>query len=152
MSHSRKRIDIIGQRYGRLTVLSPAPRQGRRTAWHCRCDCSGELDVRTDHLRSGHITSCGCVGILDRLTLVDGTCVEMLVKNTVRNNNRSGVPGVDWVKSRAKWRATICFKRKRYYLGYFSSFEDAVKARRRAEDELVTPFLETMGVSREGAI
>ena len=90
--------------------------------------------------------------ILDRLTLVDGTCVEMLVKNTVRNNNRSGVPGVDWVKSRAKWRATICFKRKRYYLGYFSSFEDAVKARRRAEDELVTPFLETMGVSREGAI
>ena len=62
--------------------------------------------MRTDHLRAGHITSCGCVSIVDHLTLLDGTCVEMLAKNTVRNNNRSGVPGVDWVKSRAKWRAT----------------------------------------------
>ena len=46
------------------------------------------------------------MSIVDHLTLLDGTCVEMLAKNTVRNNNRSGVPGVDWVKSRAKWRAT----------------------------------------------
>lgn len=31
------------------------------------------------------------------LTYIDGTCVEMLRAKTVRRNNTSGVPGVEWV-------------------------------------------------------
>ena len=76
------------------------------------------------------------------LTYIDGTCVEMIRANTVRSNNTSGVPGVEWVSSKGLWRATICFKGKRHYLGGYRTFEDAVKARRRAEEELYQPFLE----------
>ena len=153
--HSRKKLDLTGQRYGKLTVLEPAENVGSRTAWRCRCDCGGEAVVTTRCLRSGRTKSCGCLsggepGPL--VTYVDGTCVEMLAAATVRRNNTSGVPGVDWWKSKNRWRATICFKGRRRYLGSYARFEDAVKARRRAEEELVEPFLREFAAgSQSGA-
>lgn len=144
MAHSTKKLDLNGQRYAKLTVLGPAENVGGRTAWRCRCDCGNEVIVKTCHLRNGHVTSCGCVHavkIRECLTYVDGTCVEMLKAKTVRRNNTSGVPGVDWVPARRAWRASICFKGQRHYLGKFGRFEDAVKARKRAEEELHDRFL-----------
>lgn len=75
------------------------------------------------------------------LTYIDGTCVEMLRAKTVRRNNTSGVPGVDWLARKHRWRASICFKGKRYYLGSYRSFDDAVKARKEAEAEFHDRFL-----------
>lgn len=55
-------------------------------------------------------------------------------KNTKRRrDNTSGVPGVDFFKPRQKWRAYINHNRKRQYLGYFDTFEEAVAARKAAE-------------------
>jgi len=81
------------------------------------------------------------------LTYIDGTCVEMLAAKTVRRNNTSGVPGVEWRASRGRWRAVICFKGRRYYLGSYRSFEKAVKARKRAEEELHDSFLQKVAAS-----
>lgn len=145
--HSRKKLDLTGQKYGRLTVLEPAENIGTRTAWLCRCDCGRETVIPTHRLRSGHTKSCGCVNDLGQprialgLTYIDGTCVEMLAASTVRSNNTSGVPGVDWWASKGRWRAAICFKGKRHYLGSYIRFEDAVRARKQAEEELIIPFL-----------
>ncbi len=146
MGHSRKKLDLTGQRFGRLVALRPAENIGGRTAWLCRCDCGRETVVRTSRLRSGHTASCGCMGpkageSLLGLTYVDGTCLEMLRAKTVRRNNTSGVPGVDWWSSKGRWRASICFKGQRRYLGSFVQFEDAVKARKRAEEELHDKFV-----------
>jgi hypothetical protein len=53
--------DLVGQRFGRLTVvnlvggISPIP------IWHCKCDCGNEIDVRRDYLVSGQTKSCGCL-------------------------------------------------------------------------------------------
>jgi len=166
--HSRKKLDLTGQRFGKLTVLSPAENLGSKTAWHCQCDCGRQRVVKTYHLRSGKITSCGCnrpctctsnwpenepmsMGAAGRasLTYIDGTCVEMLRSKTLRCNNTSGVVGVDWLAAKGLWRATICFKGKRYYLGSYHKFEDAVKARKRGEEELHDKFLrEFAGRSR----
>lgn len=145
--HSTKKRDLTGQRFGKLTVLTPAENVGGRTAWHCRCDCGREVMVKTCHLCAGHTKSCGCQNgpggsrAALGLTYIDGTCVEMLAAKTVRRNNTSGVPGVEWVSAKGLWRATICFKGRRHYLGGYSKFEDAVKARKRAEEELFEPFL-----------
>ena len=146
MSYSRKKLDLTGQRFGKLTVTGPADNIGNRTAWLCRCDCGRETVVRTLHLRSGHVSSCGCGEHgLASLTYVDGTCVEMIRAGTVRCNNTSGVPGVEWCKRKGHWRASICFKGTRRYLGSYIRFEDAVQARKRAEEELYRPFLAEYG-------
>lgn len=145
--YSRQKLDLTGQRFGHLTVLDPAENVGTKTAWRCLCDCGQETVVKTCHLRCGHTKTCGCqngVGgprAVLGLTYIDGTCVEMLAAKTVRRNNTSGVPGVDWQASKRLWRASICFKGKRHYLGSFTRFEDAVKARKQAEKEMVDPFL-----------
>ena len=147
MTHSRKKLDLTGQRYGKLTVLCPAENIGERTAWLCRCDCGRETVVRTCRLRSRHTSRCGCLGARNMpeaelgLTYIDGTCVEMLAAKTVRRNNTSGVPGVEWRPSKGTWRAVICFKGRRYYLGSHGKFEDAVRARKRAEENLHDSFL-----------
>ena len=147
MSHSRQKLDLTGHRYGKLTVLGPAENIGERTAWRCLCDCGRQAIVKTTQLRSGHTKSCGCKNAAGNpraalgLTYIDGTCVEMLAAKTVRKSNTSGVPGVDWWTSKRRWRAAICFKGKRYYLRSYGRFEDAVKARKRAEEELHDGFL-----------
>ena len=122
-----------------LTVLAPAENIGAMTAWRCRCDCGKETVVMTAHLRNGQTTSCGCK---PKGTFVDGTFVELLRTKTLRSNNTSGVQGVDWLAKKQRWRASICFKGKRHYLGSYEKFEDAVKARKRAEEDMFGAFLD----------
>ena len=107
----------------------------------CRCDCTKEVVVKTCNLRSGRRTNCGCMQ-KEKLTYIDGTCIEMIRSKRIRRNNISGVPGVDWRASKNSWRAAICFKGKRYYLGSYRRFEDAVAARKKAEAELHDAFVE----------
>ena len=53
--------DLTGQRFERLTVLSLAPFNGKRTRWNVRCDCGTEKAVAADRLKSGSTKSCGCL-------------------------------------------------------------------------------------------
>ena len=52
---------------------------------------------------------------------------------SVKKNNSSGVSGVSFNKSTGKWRARIMVDRKEISLGHYTSFEQAVKARREGE-------------------
>lgn len=54
-------LDLSGQVYGRLTVISRADKdKAGRLRWLCRCICGREIVVQQGHLRSGHTKSCGC--------------------------------------------------------------------------------------------
>lgn len=53
-------IDLAGQTYGRLTVLSRSPRSGR-AYWNCICECGGSASVLGKSLRRGDTRSCGCI-------------------------------------------------------------------------------------------
>ena len=141
----RKRLDLAGWRFGKLTVLRPAENIGGKTTWVCRCDCGRECVIKTNSLREGRTASCGCAGGPENarrgLTFVDGTCVEFIQSGKLQKNNTSGVTGVFWVVRDRRWWAVIDFKGKRRHLGRFRNFEDAVKARKRAEENLYENFL-----------
>lgn len=54
-------IDLIGQKFNKLTVISRDGSDGRGEAkWICQCDCGNQITVLSGNLRSGHTTSCGC--------------------------------------------------------------------------------------------
>lgn len=55
--------DLIGQKFGRLTVISRAEPLGvnERSAWNCLCECGNKKAVLQSHLKSGHTRSCGCL-------------------------------------------------------------------------------------------
>ncbi len=55
-------IDLVGNGYGRLVVISlDRCVTGRGSFWRCLCDCGGERVVRADSLKCGSIRSCGCL-------------------------------------------------------------------------------------------
>lgn len=56
-------IDLTGQRFGRLTVLGykGRPPGDRGTFWYCLCDCGTVTAPRSNQLRRGVTTHCGCV-------------------------------------------------------------------------------------------
>lgn len=58
----------------------------------------------------------------------------------LQSNNTSGVAGVGWYSKTNKWRAYIMIDRKFIHLGLFDSFEDAVKARKEAEEKYFGEF------------
>lgn len=53
-------INIAGQRFGRLVVVSMAALNKKGALWLCRCDCGGKKTVPGQHLRGGYVWSCGC--------------------------------------------------------------------------------------------
>ncbi len=56
------KIDLIGQKFGRLVVTEELKERYRgQVAWLCECECGKSTEVCGHHLRSGHTTSCGCL-------------------------------------------------------------------------------------------
>ena len=51
-----------------------------------------------------------------------------------QKNNTSGVTGVRWHKKHQKWYAHIGVNRKQIHIGSFDTFEEAVAARKEAEE------------------
>lgn len=65
-----RHVDLIGQKFGRLTVVKFAYTKNKRAYWECECDCkkdtSNELNhviVSTKSLRNGSTQSCGCLKV-----------------------------------------------------------------------------------------
>lgn len=55
-----KVVDLVGQTFARLTVVSRAGSQNKKATWLCRCDCGNEVVVKSDNLKTGNTKSCGC--------------------------------------------------------------------------------------------
>ena len=55
------KLNLLGEKYGKLTVIAEAPNIGGRTAWLCKCDCGNEIQIITKSLRNGNTKSCGCL-------------------------------------------------------------------------------------------
>lgn len=59
----KSRKNLIGKKYGMLTVISDAPkRYGEKgIKYICQCDCGNISFIRSDCLLSGRTKSCGCL-------------------------------------------------------------------------------------------
>jgi hypothetical protein len=63
-SKQERGIDIVGKRFGKLTVIElvrkKTKNEKRERYWLCQCDCGNYTTVLSRSLRFGHTTSCGC--------------------------------------------------------------------------------------------
>ena len=53
--------DIVGNRYGMLTVYDYGGKRNKKHYYKCKCDCGNESIVSRNHLISGDTRSCGCM-------------------------------------------------------------------------------------------
>lgn len=70
-----------------------------------------------------------------KYNLREATVTQNSMNKELLSQNTSGVTGVDWVQHINKWRARIKANGKEIHLGVFELFEDAVRARKEAEDK-----------------
>lgn len=73
-----KRINLVGNRYGRLLVIDKADSLNGHTRWLCKCDCGKECIVHGNSLKTGNTKSCGCYKAENAKTLY----------STVRQNDK----------------------------------------------------------------
>ena len=58
-----KRLDLIGQKFNKLTVLEFAGMGTRKasSSWKCLCDCGNIIITKGYRLKNGNCMSCGCL-------------------------------------------------------------------------------------------
>lgn len=142
--------NIANRRKGKLTAMYPTDKRDLKgfVIWHCRCDCGNEIEMTESDFVFGGSVSCGCVRqqrwnevvLNDYLTFVDGTCVEWLSKRKKRSDNTSGFRGV-YKCSDTAYRVSIGLQGKRYNLGRYKTFDEAVSARLEVEKHLHDSFV-----------
>lgn len=152
-AQQKKKVDIRGQRYGRLVAIRPVSgdgedENGRLERWECLCDCGNTCIRQKSKLCMGITKSCGCLREEQRkknmqtaIHFVEGTCVERIACRKTFSNNTTGHRGV-YRRENNRWRASIGFQGKVYNLGSYTRYEDAVIARLNAEKQMYDPFLE----------
>ncbi len=146
--------DLTGQVFGQLTVVGRsdkrAPR-GKRTValWECRCTCGATAYRATDTLkRAGERMCAACAGKANAAKaracggFVNGTQVSRLSGSEPNATNKSGARGVNFDAHSGLWRARIKFRHQNINLGYFRDLNDAVAARKAAEEQYFGPLLE----------
>lgn len=149
-----KRIDLTGQTFGDLVVVRLSDKRSEKHSntlmWECLCSCGNTTFVLGFSLLHNHYRSCGCKRVANRdkgvkkhinQDSVDGTRKSAL-NAKLHKNNKSGHKGVRWIEARKKWTAYIGIQGKVKNLGYFDEKEDAILARKKAEEIYHQPFLE----------
>ena len=145
-----RQVDLKNQVFGRLTAIAPTDNNDSKGSvlWKCRCECGREIAVSQDSLVQGRYKSCGCVrnerqeSLYENLTFIDHTCVEVLERRKSRSDNTSGFRGVSKGPD-GKWLVSIGLQNKRYFIGLYADFDDAVKARLHIEEALHGGFVNT---------
>lgn len=108
-----KRINLVGQRFGRLLVIDTADSLNGRTRWKCKCDCGNECVVHGTSLKTGNTISCGCYRIENAKKLYSGVrqndkrlyAVWNGIKQRCSNKNNSSFHnyGERGIKMDAEW-------------------------------------------------
>ncbi|MFP5528102.1 hypothetical protein ACLGL1_06465 [Peptococcus simiae] len=59
--NGNKAENLIGGKYGKLTVIKRVENKNSRVSWLCKCDCGNEKVTTAQLLKSGKTKSCGCL-------------------------------------------------------------------------------------------
>lgn len=88
---SRMRINLTGQKFGKLTALEPTDKRVHGSVvWKCQCDCGNVCYTYTEMLRNGHTQSCGCTksrGNAKIRSILDKDNVLYIAEYPIRVNN-----------------------------------------------------------------
>ncbi len=114
-----KRMDLTGQRFGRLVVIKSAPNMGVENAYHCRCDCGSLKVFRRSNIKSGHTKSCGCLG--KETHFKHGACRTRTYNSWMSAKRRCDYPEATGYRNYGGRGITMC---DRWYNSYQAFLSD----------------------------
>lgn len=116
--------DMLGKKFGRLTVTSYADKhfESGGTLMNCVCDCGKKVSVSASHLKDGHTSSCGCFRIENLLGDKNPTYNPNLTEQE-RNSFRTRVQ--TWakrVKERDGFTCQVCGSNSKLIAHHLNSY------------------------------
>ena len=151
MKYNKK--DLKGRRFGKLVVLEETSNRADNSSvvWKCKCDCGNIVEISSKRLVNNINSSCGCyqkerqkysINKLQERQLIEKTNIDLIKKQCANSNNKSGVRGVHWCKSKKKWIASLSFQNKLVLNKSFDDKNKAIQARKEAEEKYFKPILD----------
>jgi len=136
--------DYINKKFNKLTLIKNLNKIDKRNSKLAlfKCDCGSEKEIVFTQVLSGEVQSCGCnVRAFSNLKNVSTKKDRLVaIMKNEKKDNKTGHCGINNVNG--KYRARICVNGKSIHLGYFDNIEDAIKARKRGEEQYFKPILE----------
>lgn len=83
--------NLIGSKFGRLTVIAGAERKNNKAHWLCICECGNEKITAGRYLRDENVQSCGCLNDEKRLISVKKAYTAAIKYETTEMFNAKGV-------------------------------------------------------------
>lgn len=80
---------LLGNKYGKLTVVAELPSDTPQRLWLCECECGNEVKVHSYTLTSGHTQSCGCLRS-ESFSKFEVFITNILKENLILYNNEYG--------------------------------------------------------------
>lgn len=146
--------DLSGKRFGNLTVIKRSEKRGKRgqrsvPLWECLCDCGETTYKATDTLTGKGRNMCNACAkryaaekMLEGAGFIDGTQITRISNIKTESSSGSGRRGVYFDRATGKWRARLRFRGKLMDFGSYFKLEDAIEARKKAEEVYFGEFLE----------
>jgi hypothetical protein len=131
---NKRLLNVLGERFGKYTVIKYFGRINNASMWTCRCDCGQIRNVSLSNLRCGGALSCGCAGI------------EKMIKRTLTHgHSRGGKKSREYIS----WTAMLqrCYNKACMGYPYYGGRGITVCDRWRKSFE---NFLEDMGEKPNG--
>ena len=129
--------DYIGKKYNHLTIIKNLNKIDKNNSKLilCKCDCGKEKEMVFTQVLNGEVKSCGCKqGYLSKRSRKKGIKNRLeFYKNQTISSNKTGYTGISLVNG--KYRVRIQLHGKSHHLGYFNTLEEAIKARKLAEEK-----------------
>lgn len=91
--------NLVGQRFGRWTVIEPSKNKGRYIYYYCRCDCGKCKDVYAPNLVKGKSLSCGCLSaeVASKRSLKDLTGMRFNRLTVIRQDGINKQGNCTWL-------------------------------------------------------
>lgn len=131
-------IDLIGKKFGGLTVISESTRRASGKVgnyfWKCKCSCGNETTVRSSYLRSGQVLSCGCY----HKELVNGVSnpnFKPILTDQHRKRTRNQLYGSSQstfrnrVLKRDNFTCQLCYRKENLVAHHLNSYDKHVDVR-----------------------
>ena len=151
-------MNLKDRRFGRLVVEGNASRKGYVI---CLRDCGKRKEIRATSLTKAFqpTRSCGCIQ-RELVRAIGSKTIPQNMEKQVKTNlryhtnfqviedvnppkhNTSGYKGISWDIHRKKWMTYINVHSKRIFIGRFASLDDAVDARKEAEEKYHKPLID----------
>ena len=94
VNHSFPKIDItklVGEKYGKLTIIEAFRNENSELMVKARCDCGNIKVCRYRSLTSGHTTTCGCSRKTDLKSLIGKKYGKLTIKDAYMKDGRTHV-------------------------------------------------------------